>query len=299
MSGHLESLQAFVEVAEKQSFSAAGRALNQSAPAMTRLVAELETSLGVQLLVRTTRSVSLTLAGTHYLAAVKPLLANLARADENARDEQHGLRGKLRINAPMSFGQAFLPKVISRFRILHHAIDVELTLDDAFIDITTGGFDMALRISAPPRDKSTIWRKICLIPRVLVASPQYLERRGTPATAHDLADHNCLAYAGASETPLWRLSNGSEAKVSRFCFICNNGDVLADLATLDEGVTLLPVFIVAKHLATGRLRTVLNAWTAPDIWLTAYYPPYVQLPAKVKAFTAFIEDVIALDLPAT
>jgi DNA-binding transcriptional LysR family regulator len=298
MQGRLERLQTFAEVAERKGFSAAARHLNLSPPVVTRHVAELEADLGVQLFIRTTRSVSLTLAGQRYLHEVKPLLASLARADEMARAEQIGLSGTLRVNAPMSFGQKFLPIAISRFRILHSAVAIQLTLEDGFVDIMDGGFDLALRISAPPTDKSSIWRKLCLVPRLLVASPSYVAQHGAPERLDDLARHSCLGYAGADGQAVWTLLQGETiAEVTHFAFICNNGDVLADLAKMGEGVTLLPQFIVADAIKEGKLVQVMPAYTSPNIWLSIYYPSYETLPTKVKAFTDFIADAIAPALP--
>jgi DNA-binding transcriptional LysR family regulator len=298
MHGRLERLQTFVEVAEKNSFSGAGRQLNMSAPVVTRHIAELEAELGVQLLVRSTRSVSLMEAGLRYLQEVKPLIAGLTRADEVVRAEQFGLSGKLRVNAPMSFGQRFLPTAISRFRILHQAVSVQLTLDDGFIDIMEGQFDLALRISAPPRDKSSIWRKLCLVPRVLVASPDYVSQHGMPQSVDELMSHQCLGYAGADGLASWRLLSGRRSvDVTQFAFTCNNGDVLADLAALGQGIALLPQFIVIDALNTGRLSQVLPDCAAPDIWLSVFYPSYDRLSAKVSAFTDFIADAIAPELP--
>jgi DNA-binding transcriptional LysR family regulator len=293
LAGHLERLQAFLAVAEQQSFSKAARRLNLSPPVITRLIADLEAELGVQLFIRTTRQVSLTAGGAQYQSDVRPLLANLAQADESMRQQQHALAGELRVNAPMSFGQKFLPTAISRFRILHHGVNITLTLDDGFIDITRGQFDMALRISEPPADKSTIWRKMCHVPRVFVAAPDYLQRKGTPSTAAELDQHDCLGYAAPGEKPLWKLVARKSLLVDKFCFTCNNGDVLADLAAAGEGIALLPHFIVSERLRAGSLVTVLEDWRAPRIWLTAYYPPYTILPAKLRVFTDFMTDAMA------
>jgi DNA-binding transcriptional LysR family regulator len=298
MQGRLERLQTFVEVAEKKNFSAAGRQLNMSAPVVTRHIAELEADLGVQLFIRTTRSVSLTLAGQRYLQEIKPLLAGFARADEMVRSEQHGLSGTLRVSAPMSFGQRFLPTAISRFRILHDTVTIQLTLDDGFVDIMSGGFDLALRISSPPTDKSSIWRKLCLVPRLLVASPNYLAQHGVPESLDDLVVHACLGYTSSDGQTLWNLRRGkTSAELKRFAFMCNNGDVLADLAVLGEGIALLPQFIVRDALNDGRLIQVMPEYVAADIWLSVLYPSYESLPKKVQVFTDFIADAIAPELP--
>lgn len=295
MTGKIQLIEAFAEVARRASFSAAARALNLSPPAVTRLVAELETDLGVQLLVRTTRKVALTTAGEAYLERAVAALAQLRAADDFVRQEQNMLAGRLRVSAPLSFGLRYLATAVSRFRVLYDRINLMLELDDRMVDIVAEDFDMALRISGPPADKSTIWRKIAPVPRLMAASPEYLARQGRPDHPLDLRQHNCLGYSNLAGGMSWVLRHGGKEETvpsSGFCFTCNNGDVLADLAELGEGIVLLPRFIIGERLAEGRLVEVLPAWKSPEIWLTGYYPPYQKLPAKVETFTRFIEDAM-------
>jgi DNA-binding transcriptional LysR family regulator len=294
MSGHLEALKIFVEVSDRKSFSSAAKALHMSPPAVTRQIGDLEIDLGVQLLVRTTRQVSLTQSGRRYLDQIRPLLRQLSDADSMVRSDQVSLTGDLTINAPLSFGQKYLPTAVSRFRILHRNVRLTLELTDRFIDIVNSDADMALRISEIPKEKSALWRKICKVPRLLVAAPAYLARNSKPAAAADLASHICLGYCAGRDAIEWRLQSAGHKPAihSRFDFTCNNGDVLAEMACRGEGIALLPAFIVEDHLADGSLVTLLEQWQAPPLWLTAYYPPYTVLPAKVKAFTTFIEDAV-------
>ncbi len=194
MSGQIERVRVFLEVAERRSFAAAARALRLSRSIATRYVGELEAELGAQLLIRTTRRVSLTVVGRQYFDRMRPLVAEMDRASDLARATRGELSGTLRVSAPLSLGLRFLPATASRFLDLHPSIEMRLNLTDAFVDILGEDFDMALRISGPPSDKSTIWRKICETPRLLVASPGYLAKAGTPRVAADLARHACLGY---------------------------------------------------------------------------------------------------------
>lgn len=297
--GKIEKIQIFMAVSEHSSFAAAARHLNLSPSVVTRVVAELEAELGVQLFVRTTRKVALTSAGSQFVEKAGKAVAQLQQAEDFVRAEQNSLSGELRVNAPLSFGMHYLATAIGRFRALYSDVSLKLSLTDSFVDIVSADYDMALRISGPPKDKSTIWRKICPVPRVLVAAPNYLERRGTPADPHALLDFDCLGYSNLATGTDWTFTNTSKTKQTitpRFCFECDNGEVLAELASLGEGITLLPKFIVEKYLAEGKLKIILEEWQAPEIWLTAYYPPYDVLPAKVKAFTSFIEDSIGASM---
>jgi DNA-binding transcriptional LysR family regulator len=293
--GKIEKIHIFLSVAELGSFAAAARRLNLSPSVVTRVVAELEQDLGVQLFVRTTRKVALTSAGQHFVEKAGRAAQHLQQAEDFVRAKQNSLSGELRVNAPLSFGLRFLARSVSQFQKRFSDVTLKLSLGDSFIDILSSDFDMALRISGPPTDKSTIWRKIKEVPRVLVASPPYLKRMGTPFEPKQLISHRCLAYSNLASGVEWRFRSAKDEKQNinpKFSFECDNGDLLAELAVLNEGITLLPRFIVERYIADRKLVVILPEWRAPTIWLTAYYPPYDVLPAKVKAFTSFIEESI-------
>lgn len=291
MAGRLEQITSFVSVAEQGGFAAAGRILGLSPSIITRQIAELEAYLGVQLFTRTTRQVALTDAGRLYLERTVPILSALAEANSAVVERQIGLSGPLTITAPLSFGMRVLPQIMSQFRTMHPNVAVDLQLTDRFVDIARDGFDMALRISGPPTDQSTIWRKICVIPRIMAGSPPYLARRGIPSDPKALRDHDCLHYAERAGNAIWALARGDD-KVQvplKTCLTSNNGDTLVQLACNHEGVVLLPAFLMQDALNTGALQQILPDWTPPEIWLTVTYPNYETLPAKVAAFTAFVE----------
>ena len=152
----------------------------------------------MQLLVRTTRRVSLTVAGRLYVERIRPVVEEIDRTNEFVRQQQDAVKGLLRVSAPLSLGLRFLPPAPSRgFATSIPNVELKLNLTDRFVDMLGDEFDMALRISGPPPDKSTIWRKICVVPRLLVASPAYLLRRRRPEAPGDLTDHKCLGYANS------------------------------------------------------------------------------------------------------
>ncbi len=299
MTGQLERIEVFVAVAAQQSFAGGARLLGLSRSIATRYVAELEALLGAQLLVRTTRRVALTLAGRLYFEQVKGIAGEIERANRLIREQQTAVAGALRVSAPLSLGLRFMPRVIAQFRSLYPDVQLNLNLTDRFVDILGAEFGMALRISSPPAEKSTIWRKICGVPRLLVAAPSYLSRIGTPQKPSDLAHHHCLGYSRLAGGDRWHLRHtpsGREQSVQpTVVFQCDNGDVIGDLAALGEGIALLPRFIVAAHLDNGALRPILADWSPPEIWLSAYYPPYDVLPPKVMLFTRCVEELVATD----
>lgn len=290
--GELESIRVFLTVAELESFAGAARRLGMTPASVTRTVAALEEKLDLQLLVRTTRQVSLTSAGALYAARVAPLAEGLADAATETREAQGMTAGSIRISAPLSLGLEVLSTVLSQFAILHPHTHVAVHLSDSFVDIVEEDFDLAIRISGPPSDKSTIWRKICQVPRLLVASADYVAANGLPKMPEDLGAFACLSYAADAREEIWELTRGSVQRShrTRGTFSANNGDLLAQLALNGEGIALLPRFIVARDLEAGRLVQVLPEWSLPEIWLTLYYPPYNQLPLRVAAFSDFFEQ---------
>lgn len=289
--GELESIRCFLAVAGLRSFSAAARQLNMTPASVTRTISALEDSLGVQLLLRTTRVVALTSAGAAYAARVAPLAGGLAEAARETRELHGGTAGMLRISAPLSLGVRVLPAVLSQFAAVHPQVRVALHLSDRFIDVVEEDVDLVIRISRPPEDKSTIWRKVCLVPRLLVAQPAYLLAQGAPERPEDLRRLACLSYGEDARDEVWELTRGAERVSHRAQggFAANNGDVLAELAANGEGVALLPRFIVAGDLAAGRLAEVLPGWLPPELWLTLTYPPYDRLPRRVATFSDFFE----------
>ena len=296
MTGRIERIRVFVKVAELNGFAAAARELGVTRSIATRYVSELEGELGAQLLVRTTRKVSTTVAGRLYLERMQTLLADLDRADELINQQHATLSGELRLSAPVSFGQRFLPRVLAEFRESYPEVLLKIHLTDRFIDIIEEGFDMALRISGPPEEVSTIWRKIMPIRRSIVASPGYLETALPLEQPEDLSGHAILGYSHFPGGQSWKLTHCRTGEVRsatvRHGFESNSGELIVASALDNGGVSLLPDFLVRDELAAGTLRRILKDWAPPEIWLTAFYPPYEMLPAKVEAFTGFIEEQV-------
>jgi len=289
--GELEAVRVFLAVAEKRGFAAAAAALGMTPSAATRAVAALEARLGVQLFIRTTRTVALTAAGALYAERVRPLTAGLEQAAQETRQTQGLVAGALRIAAPLSLGIKVLPAVLTQFGLAHPSVRVTASLTDAFVDILDGGADLAIRISGVPTDKSTIWRKLCPVPRLLVAAPSYLLARGTPRSPDALSEHELLAYGTDPAGESWELRQADKRMTARAAgrIRTDSGDLLAELAANGEGIALLPRFIVAEALASGRLVPVLETWSPGELWLTLFYPPYERLPLRVATFSDFFE----------
>jgi DNA-binding transcriptional LysR family regulator len=285
----LASLRAFVKVVELGSFSEAGRQLRQSRSAISKYVGDLEHSLGVQLLNRTTRHASPNDNGQVYFERVLSILSDIDAADQAVAHLQSTPQGLLRVNAPMSFGTLQLGPAIADFMARYPALRIQLVLSDDQVDPVQGGFDVTLRI-ADLDDSSLIARKIAPIARVICASPDYLASHGTPAHPNDLRHHASLTYGFLLTGNQWKLTgaDGDHWIQPSWALCVNNAEVLRDAAIKGRGIALLPDFIAGDALRDGRLVPILDAYKAPPLTLSALYPPTRHLSVKVRLFIDFL-----------
>lgn len=292
----LEAMRVFAQVVTHGGFSAAAREIGMSRSAVSKHVMDLEASLGVQLLHRTTRQTSTTDAGLAYFERCQAILAEIEEAELAISDAQQAPRGQLRINAPMSFGTLHLGTAIADFMQRYREVQVQLVLNDRFVDPIAEGFDITIRI-AELEDSSMIARRIMPARRVLCASPGYLRERGAPKSPDDLRRHDCLHYGNLTTGAQWKLTGaGRDHWVPVKAVLCaNNGEVLRDAALRDLGIALLPTFIAGRELEEGRLAAVLAEYEPPPIGVYALYPPARYLSAKVRVFLDFLAARFAED----
>ena len=290
----LKPIRVFLEVARLKSFAAAARHLSMTPATVTRTVARLEEDLGLQLLLRTTRQVSLTSSGAVVAARYGPLVAEFDTVEVDIKRASLPDRGRLRINAPMSMGLRLLPDLIESFRLAFPHVELQLTMTDQLIDILEDGADLAIRVSEPPTDKSTIWRKICAVPRLAIAAPALFDRIDMPTTPDDLRPEYCLSYSADGSEETWHFRKDQIRRQVRAgrTILSNSGDLIHALVRRGAGIAVLPDFIVQQSLASGTVRQVLADWTVSQLWLTLYYPPYEQLPPLVATFSDFFEVYI-------
>lgn len=284
-------MQCFVAVVERGGFTAAARQLNQAKSAVSRRVAELESRLGVTLLQRTTRRLHVTDAGQLFYRRAADLLQELDAAEQATTGSAVGLRGKLRVTAPLSFGLRHLGPALPAFMDLHPELQFELDLNDREVDLVQDGFDMAIRIGRL-RDSSLVARRLGAIRRAAVASPDYLARHGTPGHPRDLADHSLLRYTLAADNQ-WRFDDRAGRTIqpevhSRLA--ANNGELLAQVAVSGQGIALLPTFIVSPWIESGQLRIVLGNYRVGEEGLFSVYPPGRYRSQRVRVFSDFLAE---------
>jgi len=291
----LSALFAFTKVAELSSFAAAARDLGVTRAQVNRQVINLEDQLGVQLLHRTTRSVTLTSAGDTYFKRCRVLLRDLQEADYEVQQEHVEPRGELRINAPHSFGVRQLTPALLEFHRRYPRVAVQLSLSDQFVDPMSEGIDLTLRIAARRELPSLISHEIVEVRRAVFASPAFLEQHGVPSHPRDLAALPCLHYGNLPSGNTWRLESESEQLDVRVNGIlcANNADVLNEAAVAGKGIALLPLFIAREDVRAGRLLPLLEAFSPPRIYLTVVYAPGRNMSTKIRLFVKFIHEWFA------
>ena len=288
----LAALEAFARVAESGSFSAAARALGSSKSLISRQVSALEAELGARLISRTTRSLTLTEAGRGYYEQVTRILVQMEEADLSVSQLQATPRGKLRINAPMSFSLLRVAPVLPDFLALYPEIDVDLAMNDRRVDLLEEGFDLAIRIGRLA-DSSLIARKLGPMRRMVCASPAYLAERGVPAAPADLKGHACLCYSNADTVDEWRFSEPDGRPIAvevKGRVRANNGDLLRVAALRGLGLVDLPSFLVGADIEAGTLVPVLQDFIRQDGGVYAVYPHARYLPPKIRVFIDFLAE---------
>lgn len=288
-------MQAFVAVAEAGSFVKAAEALDVSKTAVSRYVAELESRLGVRLLHRTTRRLSLTPEGELFQARCRDLLGSVDEAESEITSRSGEASGLLRLNVPFSFGLLHLAPLWVEFMALHPKVTLDVTLADRVVDLVEEGFDMAVRIAHLP-NSSLVSRPLTSTRMVLCASPAYLEERGHPAHPSDLARHDVLAYSLLSMGDEWEFT-GPEGAVSIKVtprMRTNSGDTCRVAALRHRGIVLQPTFLVGPELLAGTLVEVMPAYRCIELGVYAVYPSRKFVSPKVRLMIEFLVNAFRM-----
>ena len=282
-------MQSFITVVDTGSFVRAAEVLNLSKAAVSRHVAELEKRLGIRLLHRTTRRVSMTTEGQVFYARGKEVLAELTDVEAEVTARRETVSGLLRINAPFTFGCLHLAPLWGPFRERHPQVTLDVTLSDRVVDLVEEGYDLAIRISALA-DSSLVSRRLATTRMTLCASPGYLTKHGSPRHPSELSRHQVIAYSYLATKNEWHFT-GPEGSVSvhtRPWMHTNNGETCRAAALTHQGVILQPRFVVGDALASGQLIELLPEYRSTDIGIYAVYPSKKHLSAKVRVLIDFL-----------
>jgi LysR family transcriptional activator of dmlA len=290
-------MQFFHLLVRSGSLSAAARELQVTTPAVSKRLAQLEQRLGVTLLNRTTRRISLTHEGEVYLGHARRILAELEAAEAEVRGALAEPQGLLRVNATLGFGRMHVAPLIASFARRHPQVEVQLQLSVNPPPLAEDAFDVCVRFGEPP-DARVIARLLAPNRRLLCASPAYLARHGTPKAPTDLAGHNIIAIRQGDEAyGVWRLRSGKRVETVkvRGNLSTNDGEIAVNWALAGHGIVLRAEWDVARYLRSGRLRPVLENWQSPPADIHAVYPARHQGAARVRAFVEHLAEHFARD----
>ncbi|MFV0335574.1 MAG: LysR family transcriptional regulator [Tropicimonas sp.] len=287
MRYNLDEIETFLTVMELGTVTSAAARLNLSKSVISKRISDFEGRVGAALFRRNAGRITPTEAATRLAERLRPALSELVAAAESAARGMDGstpLSGSLAIAAPMSFGTLYLAPILARFAKAHPGLDFRIDFDDRVRDLPREGFDLGIRIGEA-RDGALMARKLCDDRQFIVASPDYLARSGTPATAADLAQHQTIGYTHVSDARLWQFRQGGRA-VSSWAggrLALNNGEAICEMAIAGLGLAVLPGFIVSPALADGRLQQVLPDLETRALPIMAVWPPVTPIPTKLRA----------------
>ncbi len=283
-----EAMRVFAAVADQSGFAPAARRLGRTPASVTRAVAALEVRVGTRLFTRTTRVVRLTEAGRRFLADCKRILGELDEAEAAAAGSHSEPRGQLVVTAPVMFGRMHVSPVIFDFLARHPGVSVRALFLDRIADLMDEGIDVAIRIGMLP-DSSLSVVRVGSVRRVVCASPAYLKKRGVPRTPADLAQHDAIAFAGATPLRDWSFGTGGKAHAvpPRIRLEVNSADVAIAAAAAGGGLTRVLSYQVAQALRAKRLRLVLTEFEPPALPIHIVHAEGRRAPAKLRAFVDF------------
>ena len=290
----LTSLTVFGRVVECGGFSAAARRLNMSVTMVGNHVQSLEDRLGVRLLNRTTRKVSLTETGKYYYERSSQILAELEEADRTAGALSSTPRGTLKVYTSSAIVRFLLP-VVSEYMELYPSISLDFNIGERAIDMIEDGYDLTIR-TVPPPDSSLVVRKLTPWRHMLVCSPAYLETHPNPKTPLEVADHNCLQYTYYPYGDEWRFEDGEGKQESVKIggnVVSNSAETLRFLKLNGQGIFLAPSFVVFDDIAEGRLVKMMPDYRPVEFSINAVYPNRSHLPTKVRLFIDLLVERFA------
>jgi len=293
------AMRVFVRVADRCSFSRVAEEMELSSSYVSKLVQQLEESLGARLLQRTTRRLQLTDAGAAYLAQCRQILDLAEQADASVGDWGRQPQGRLRINLPLAFATTELGPVMSEFARRYPDLELDLHLSDQHVDLLEGGFDCGLRLTTQFRDSSYVATSLASYRIVVCAAPAYLKEHGEPLAPSDLPRHRCFVYAYASGANRWPLVTEDAPYVPVDGAMRVNSTPFMKAFILDGlGIGVLPEFVARPELEQGRLVEVLAGVARPELRLYAVYPERSFVPAKVRVWVDFMKAALRRQAPS-
>ena len=290
----LDAMQLFVRVAELGSFAGAAQQLGVARSVVTRQIAALEAHLGVKLMVRSTRRLALTSAGTAYLEKCRVILNLVETAETDVAEERLTPRGNIRISLPLSFGLKRLAPLLLDFSQRYPEVALDMDYSDRRVNLIEEGIDLSIRVTRR-LDAGDVARRIGTSRMRVLASPDYLSRHGQPAHPAELAHHVCLGYTNAGAATTWQfvVDGQLENFPIRSRINANNGDVLTEAAAQGLGIACQPDFIAGSFIAAGRVVEILVDYPGPELGIYAMLPSNRHIPYRVRVLMDFLAARLA------
>ena len=290
---HISRIGIFLEVAKYASFAEAARTLGLTGPAISKQVQSLEDRLGVKLLSRTTRHVALTEEGALFYEKARKALEDLNEAEQQIQELKACPTGKLKVNAPMSFGTHFLTQPIAAFAEQYPEVEIEVDFNDRWVDVVAEGFDVVIRIGSL-EDSTLIARKLAPCPIILCAGKKLIEKYGLPQSVASLCDYPGIVYTQHNQKEEWRYMNQENEVFSQILnrnFAANTAEMQLQACLQGLGVALLPIFSVDCHLRSGELIALFPEYkTYPERGIYAMYPQNRYLSTRTRLFIDWLSD---------
>ena len=286
----LNAINLFCRVIETQSFTQAAQLEQISLAMASKLIAQLEEHLNVRLLHRTTRKITPTEAGLLYYQRCLPILNELKDAENSVSNITSTLQGKITISLPMDFGSRFVAPYLGQFMTTYPNIQLNIEFSDRRVDVVAEGYDLVLRIGAL-EDSSIVAKRIARSELVLLASPEYLAKHGTPENLAQLAEHTCLIYENHQQ---WQFTDGDQkVKIKPNAHvISNNGYALLQMTKAGQGIVNLPLFLAKEEISAGKLVEILPQYKQHSIDISILYPHRRYLSPKVKVLIKFLANLM-------
>ncbi|MGN6376545.1 MAG: LysR family transcriptional regulator [Sphingomonas sp.] len=291
----LEGWAIFAKVAELGSFARAAQELGLSNPTVSKAVARLEARLGVALIARTSRRLSLTDSGRAALERASRILREGELVEDEAAEQSSVPRGRVRISAPLSFGIGYMAATLPGFMAAHPEVVLDFALSDRHVDLVADGFDLALRI-ARLEDSSMLARRLCAVRLMLVASPDYFDRHGRPSHPAELERHRAMAYTGGATPGVWRFTHpqfGEEVVRPAVTLWTDNADLLNPALLAGRGIAIQPEFLVWRELRDGSLEQAMPHWAPLPLALYLVMPPSPLRPLRVQVVIDHLAAALA------
>lgn len=289
----LDGMVIFSEVIGAGSFTKAADSSGHSTSYISKEINKLEERLSIRLLNRTTRSISLTPEGEIYYQQCQQIINDAQEAESALSGRQLQAKGQLKVSCPVSFGLSNIRPVLAKFLDQHPEVILDIDLSDRKVDVVADGFDVVIRASATLEDSSLICRRFMKSKNYVIASPQYLDKYGTPKTPNDLLDHKTITYSYLKNPNIWAFKdkNGVEETVHlKSQVVTSSPELELELCVAGMGVTRMPAFNLGDELKTGKLVTLFDDYPAPDIGIYLVYASRKHMSAKVRAFINFIME---------